>query len=508
VNDAPLVSPAALTIAENAPATTITASLLANASDPDPGQTASLVVSSVIPGPTTSGGLTLHGTVVRYLTDGRFDSLQEGQTAEDVFDFEVRDPLGAVALAKATVIITGVNTAPVALAATPLLALPDASIDLTAVLAASVIDPDDAPDDIRIHAIDPTGVQGTLVLDNGRLSYTPPAGLVVPDGRYFEETFRYRARDLRGATSDEATATLVFYRVIPQAAALPKLVVEAVPGTPIPFLDTFDFGGALLTEQKSQTFIVRNDGDAPLDIIAVQTVYGNEADFPIEEFTMPALLAPGESRQVVIHFAPKALGNRQSEFWITSNDPDHEHFKILLTGTGNRAPLFYGYEAATAYETPASILRAKILQAGWDPDGHALTVGAVAPATREGGSAEIIGNYVRYTPPAGFWGEDIITVTIRDAFGATASGPLTVTVRPPANAGGPNVVAPSLTPVPGGGMRIRARAIPGFTYEIQRSTNLTDWETIATVPAGPTGGLEHTDPNPPQPSGFYRIHGR
>ncbi len=114
--------------------------------------------------------------------------------------------------------------------------------------------------------------------------------------------------------------------------------------------------------------------------------------------------------------------------------------------------MFYGYEAATAYETPASILRAKILQAGWDPDGHALTVGAVAPATREGGSAEIIGNYVRYTPPAGFWGEDIITVTIRDAFGATASGPLTVTVRPPANAGGPNVVAPSLTPVPGGGM--------------------------------------------------------
>jgi hypothetical protein len=31
------------------------------------------------------------------------------------------------------------------------------------------------------------------------------------------------------------------------------------------------------------------------------------------------------------------------------------------------------------------------------------------------------------------------------------------------------------------------------------------WQTIATVTAGPTGAVEFTDEDPPQPNGFYRL---
>jgi len=64
---------------------------------------------------------------------------------------------------------------------------------------------------------------------------------------------------------------------------------------------------------------------------------------------------------------------------------------------------------------------------------------------------------------------------------------------------------PQLTMLPGGHVGIAFQGIPGRQYQIQRSTNLSTWTTIATVTAASNGAVEFTDEDPPDPSGFYRL---
>jgi len=113
---------------------------------------------------------------------------------------------------------------------------------------------------------------------------------------------------------------------------------------------------------------------------------------------------------------------------------------------------------------------------------------------------------ILYTPPAAFSGSDTFSLTITDALGATVSGTVTVTVgRPDPNSGGQGLNTPQLTMLPGGHVGIAFQGIPGRQYQIQRSTNLSTWTTIATVTAAGNGAVEFTDEDPPDPSGFYRL---
>ena len=57
----------------------------------------------------------------------------------------------------------------------------------------------------------------------------------------------------------------------------------------------------------------------------------------------------------------------------------------------------------------------------------------------------------------------------------------------------------------GGGIALKFHGIPGRSYQIQRSTDMSVWATIATVTAGATGAITFTDDNPPRPNAFYRL---
>jgi hypothetical protein len=59
--------------------------------------------------------------------------------------------------------------------------------------------------------------------------------------------------------------------------------------------------------------------------------------------------------------------------------------------------------------------------------------------------------------------------------------------------------------LPGGYVGIAFQRIPGRFYQIQRSTNLSDWTTIATLTVAENGAVEFTDEDPPEASGFYRL---
>jgi hypothetical protein len=168
----------------------------------------------------------------------------------------------------------------------------------------------------------------------------------------------------------------------------------------------------------------------------------------------------------------------------------------------NHAPTFTGYTVATPYETAAGVSFGKILLIASDSDGDTLTVTAAGPASAQGGTAVLLAGSVLYTPANGFSGIDTFAVTISDGRGGSVSG--TVTVNVAGNMGvGPN--APVITLQPGGSVDVAFRGIPGRSYEVQRSTDLTNWTVLATVTAGATGAVTFTDPSPPPSAGFYRM---
>jgi hypothetical protein len=67
--------------------------------------------------------------------------------------------------------------------------------------------------------------------------------------------------------------------------------------------------------------------------------------------------------------------------------------------------------------------------------------------------------------------------------------------------------APRVAVLPGGGVRLTFRGIPGRTYAIQRSTTMLDgsWTQIQTVTAGENAQVTFDDPEAPAHSTFYRI---
>jgi uncharacterized delta-60 repeat protein len=173
--------------------------------------------------------------------------------------------------------------------------------------------------------------------------------------------------------------------------------------------------------------------------------------------------------------------------------------------TANTPPTFAGYSVSTAYQTAATISLAKLLTAAADADGDALSVTAAGPASTQGGTAVLQSGSILYTPPAAFSGTDSFSVTIADGYGASVSGTVTVSVAPNPNSGGQGVNPPQIT-MPGNGTAlIASQGIPGRTYMVQRSTNLSSWATIGTVTAASNGAVSFIDPSPPQPSAFYRL---
>jgi hypothetical protein len=67
-------------------------------------------------------------------------------------------------------------------------------------------------------------------------------------------------------------------------------------------------------------------------------------------------------------------------------------------------------------------------------------------------------------------------------------------------------VITGITPQPGGSMQVKSFGIPGVTYLIQASTDLSTWTTISTNVASSTGVILFLDTDAPNyNSRFYRV---
>jgi hypothetical protein len=169
--------------------------------------------------------------------------------------------------------------------------------------------------------------------------------------------------------------------------------------------------------------------------------------------------------------------------------------------TVNRPPAALDDGAATGQDRAVAIPVAKLLHDDSDPDGDALALSGVSASSVNGGSVAVMLTDVVYTPPTGFTGVDRFTYTISDGRGGTASAEVEVFV---ASGSLPSLNQVSLTVGPQG-VLVRFAGIPGRYYDLQRTTDLVNWVTLANLQAPLHGIIEYLDTNPPQPMGLYRT---
>ena len=296
-------------------------------------------------------------------------------------------------------------------------------------------------------------------------------------------------------------------RIVKGVHAVPEIVLEQPSGSALTSGDTIPYGILAIGSTSTKTYTIRNTGTVPLTLSSVSVTEANTGDFPVNTTGMLTSIPAGGLTTFSVSFTPTAEGIRGSTLRLLSNDSDEATYSIVLSGTGNTPPVFSEYSASTSFETPASFSIAKLLRKATDDDGDAVSLSSVGPLSLNGGSAVIHASSLVYTPPGGFSGSDSFAITLTDARGATVAGSVTMSVAAALTAGqGNNAVnPPRLSVMPGGAIGVRFQGIPGRNYRIERSTDLTAWQNLASVIAGATGEVSYTDPAPPQPSAYYRL---
>jgi hypothetical protein len=163
--------------------------------------------------------------------------------------------------------------------------------------------------------------------------------------------------------------------------------------------------------------------------------------------------------------------------------------------------------AATYQNRPLTNLVHKIVSAATDPDvGDVVSYVAPLSPSAEGGivTATTLGGSpaIAYTPPTNFIGTDLVYYTITDGK-AVSTGYITVTVNPDTGITFnmmPLVISNSLP-------LVRFLGVPGQSYTLQRSPDLTNWSSIysTVLPGGGNGIGTYYDILAPSTNAFYRA---
>jgi hypothetical protein len=99
--------------------------------------------------------------------------------------------------------------------------------------------------------------------------------------------------------------------------------------------------------------------------------------------------------------------------------------------------------------------------------------------------------------------DDQFTYTVSDGFGGTNSATVSIVMSTNSVFG---QSSPSINTT-GGSATLSFAGIPGFSYSVARSTNVTfvPFDIIWTTNAPSGGVFDYTDSAPPQPAAFYRL---
>ena len=212
LNAPPVAAPDFVVTNEDSAQTSIsTASLLANDTDPNAGDTLSMTGFDAV---TTQGNAVTQDANGNLVFDigNRYQSLGAGQTATDTFSYTIADAAGATSTATVTVTINGVNDAPVATSDT-VAVQEDITLTATGNVLANDSDVDQGTVLNVANASVIAGNYGSLTLNtDGSYSYAlNNASLAVQSlasGQTVTDTFGYQATDGLTATPSTLTVTI------------------------------------------------------------------------------------------------------------------------------------------------------------------------------------------------------------------------------------------------------------------------------------------------------------
>ncbi|MGC9035452.1 MAG: lamin tail domain-containing protein [Verrucomicrobiia bacterium] len=134
-----------------------------------------------------------------------------------------------------------------------------------------------------------------------------------------------------------------------------------------------------------------------------------------------------------------------------------------------------------------------------DFNGATLTIIGVSGNSTNGATVTLNSGTVVYTPVANFVGIDEFTYTVRNNYGLQAVGTVYVTVAVSTN------YNRAIAHNSGSNIQIEFEGLPGYTYEVLRSTNLLNWVVVQELQANQSGQILFTDGNTNSDHAYYRI---
>jgi parallel beta-helix repeat protein len=116
---------------------------------------------------------------------------------------------------------------------------------------------------------------------------------------------------------------------------------------------TLSFDTVTVGDSTTANVTVTNTGGATLNVSATEIGGPNASAFTLTDSGAPFSLAPGESHNVTVQFAPDSSGEKTSTLTIESTDPDEPTVAVALTGTGEAVfpePLVIEVRGITLFE--------------------------------------------------------------------------------------------------------------------------------------------------------------
>jgi len=162
-------------------------------------------------------------------------------------------------------------------------------------------------------------------------------------------------------------------------------------------------------------------------------------------------------------------------------------------------PLWFTNVAPAVLEIPIATLTGNAT----DPDANTLAVTGIDLTTTNGITLTTNAASITYSNLASVI--DQFSYTINDGRGGSTAGLVNI-VNVAASPSAEFVGVPNVN---GGSVLLNFSAVPGWTYYLERSTNLLEWKTIWTNVAPASGVFDYTDNfgdlSEPPPSAFYQL---
>ena len=160
--------------------------------------------------------------------------------------------------------------------------------------------------------------------------------------------------------------------------------------------------------------------------------------------------------------------------------------------------LFFSETAIAKYHI------SQLLDNDIDLEGAPVSLVAVSPSSKRGGSLVLDGPWILYTPPEGMLPigtDDTFSATVSNGTSEAVTQARIISIPAPLRIAG-NLV--SFTALPSGGVRLLFAGIPEMRYTLQASSDLLTWQTLEPVNADSQGRIIVEDPSAGS-SSFYRF---